>query len=72
MWWSLTGAFGALVLWGVVWVVSLSADQCGAEDGVECTTLGSTLLAMWIVLPLLAISLLVLPAIQAARHRRKQ
>jgi len=48
-------AFAALA---VVWPVSLAADECGAEDTVECTTVGWFLLGAWMVL-VVALGLLV-------------
>ena len=38
------------VAFGLVWFASLELDGCGAEDDLECTTLGWTLLFGWMVL----------------------
>ncbi len=63
-------ALGLLVIWGVVWVLALSVDQCAAEDELECTTAGWLLLGAWAGLPVVIILLLVVAAIRAARSRR--
>lgn len=59
-------------MWGVVWALAISADQCAAEDELECTNVGWLLLGAWILLPVLAVAFLVLAGIYAARSRRRR